>query len=67
MLETFGPEGPIELAPFDPLALADAIERVIDDRTDRERRAALGLELAAQRTWSRAAEQLETAVLGWLR
>ncbi len=27
----FGADGPVELAPFDPLALADALERLLDD------------------------------------
>jgi glycosyltransferase involved in cell wall biosynthesis len=65
MRETFGAEGPIALAPFDPLALAAMIERLLDDEADRERRATAGLALAAERTWPQASEQLEAAMLGW--
>jgi glycosyltransferase involved in cell wall biosynthesis len=66
MLATFGADGPIALAEFDPLALAATIERLLDDADERARRSAAGLELAATRTWPRAAEQLEAALLGWL-
>lgn len=66
MLETFGAHGPIALAEFDPLSIARAIGDLLDDRAERERRASAGLELAAQRTWARAAEQLEGAMQGWL-
>jgi len=66
MMETFGPRGPIALAEFDPLSVAGAIGDLLDDAAERERRAAAGLELAAGRTWPRAAEQLETAMRRWL-
>jgi len=59
MRETFGPEPPMELVAFDPLALADGIERVLDDPELRADRARAGLELAAGRTWDRAAGQVE--------
>jgi glycosyltransferase involved in cell wall biosynthesis len=65
MTETFGRHGPIALAEFDPLSVAGAIGDLLDDAAERERRAAAGLELAAGRTWPRAAEQLETAIRGW--
>ena len=59
MLATFGADGPIRLADFDPLALADAIERLLDDEAERARRSAAGIELVERRTWSAAAQQLE--------
>ena len=62
MLSTFGPEGPILLAGFDPLALADAIERLLDDPADRARRSEWGVRFVAGRTWSGAAEQLEAGL-----
>jgi len=55
----FGADGPLLLAPFDPLAIAGAIERLLDDRGERARRAAQGLELARGRTWSAAADAVE--------
>ena len=60
MRATFGDDGPVVLAGPDPLALADALERVLDTPGDR---AAAGLELVASRTWERAAEQVEAALV----
>jgi glycosyltransferase involved in cell wall biosynthesis len=62
MLATFGAGGPISLAPFDPLAIADAIERLLDDLELRMGHVRDGLELAATRTWPRAAEQVEAGL-----
>ena len=61
MLATFGAGGPVALAEPDPLALADALEQALDDPGERP---AAGLGLAAQRTWSRAAELLEPVLRG---
>jgi glycosyltransferase involved in cell wall biosynthesis len=66
MRATFGEGGPIALAPFDPVALAGAITRLLDDDAERERRAAAGLALADARTWPAAAAQLDAAIRGWL-
>jgi glycosyltransferase involved in cell wall biosynthesis len=66
MRATFGEDGPIALAPFDPVALAGAITRLLDDDAERERRAAAGLALAGARTWPAAAAQLDAAIRGWL-
>jgi glycosyltransferase involved in cell wall biosynthesis len=62
MLATFGADGPIELADFDPLAIATAIERLLDDLELRAQRMRDGLDLAATRTWARAAEQVEAGL-----
>jgi glycosyltransferase involved in cell wall biosynthesis len=59
MRATFGADGPLLLAPLDPLALADAIEALLDDPPERERRAELGRELARGRTWAAAGETVE--------
>ena len=59
MVSTFGDRDAVELAPFDPIALAEAIERVLDDPALRARRANTGLELVAGRTWAAAAEQVQ--------
>ena len=66
MVATFGEDGPIALARPDPMALCSAIERLMDDDHERARRSAAGVEYAARRTWPRAAEQLETALVRWL-
>jgi O-antigen biosynthesis protein len=62
MRATFGAEGPVELAAFDPLAICAAIERLLDDLVLRAERARAGTELAAGRTWARAAEQVEAGL-----
>lgn len=66
MLATFGADGPVALAAFDPLALADALEGLLDDGAGRAARSAAGLAFVAERTWPRAAQQLEAAVVEWL-
>jgi len=55
----FGADGPLLLAALDPIALADAIEGLLDDPARRDRRAARGLEFAAGRTWSAAVDRIE--------
>lgn len=56
------PSGAVELAAFEPLALADALERLLTDPQLRERRRAAGVAWAAQRTWPRAAAQVEAGL-----
>jgi glycosyltransferase involved in cell wall biosynthesis len=64
--DAYPPDGSVELAPFDPGAMADAIARLLDDPALRARRAAAGLARARERTWKRTgtqiAEQLTTAL-----
>jgi glycosyltransferase involved in cell wall biosynthesis len=62
MRDTFGAGGPVELAPFDPLGLCDAIERLLDDLVLRAERSRAGAELVSTRTWARAAEQVEAGL-----
>ena len=57
MLATFGRDGPIVLADFDPLAIADAIEGVLGAP-----RSTTGVEWVASRTWENAAAQLEAGL-----
>jgi|GEM_PF-88919 len=58
----FGADGPVELAPFEPVALADAIERLLDNEAAWTRASAAGLEFVAARTWDRAAEQVDAGL-----
>jgi glycosyltransferase involved in cell wall biosynthesis len=67
MVETFGAADALELAAPDPLALAAAIERLLDDPELRARRIAAGLALTASRTWDHAAGQVETGLRAALR
>jgi len=58
----FGRSGPLELAELNPLAIADALERLLSDRERWEFRSQAGLEFARVHTWDRAAEQLDSAI-----
>ena len=62
MRACFGADGPMVLARFDPLALADAIELLLDDRAQRDLRVRQGLDLAAGRTWSAASARVEAGL-----
>ena len=55
----FGADGPLELAPPDPVELAERMLRMLDDDGLRDRRARAGLEFVADKTWDHAASQLE--------
>ena len=63
----FGPDGPIELAPLDPLALADAIERLLDDPQLRERRSREGIAFVADHTWEHSTDAVEAGLRNALR
>jgi glycosyltransferase involved in cell wall biosynthesis len=63
----FGAGGPIELAELDPIALAVAIERLLDDPALRERRSQEGIAFVAGHTWEHATDQIETGLRGALR
>jgi glycosyltransferase involved in cell wall biosynthesis len=62
MLDTFGADGPLELAEPDPIALCRAIEALLDDPARRDTGSQAGLELMAERTWGRAARQVEVGL-----
>jgi glycosyltransferase involved in cell wall biosynthesis len=55
-------EGTLELALHDPGAVADAIERLLDDLALRAERARGGLELAGDRSWAAASADVEAAL-----
>jgi glycosyltransferase involved in cell wall biosynthesis len=67
MRATFGDDGPMELAAPDPLAMCDAIERLLDDAALRADRSGAGTRLAAGRTWPSAAAQVEAGLRQALR
>jgi glycosyltransferase involved in cell wall biosynthesis len=62
MSTTFGEDGPIALAPMDPLAITDTIERLLDDLLERAERSRAGAALVAGRTWVGAAEDVEAGL-----
>jgi glycosyltransferase involved in cell wall biosynthesis len=67
VLTTFGSDSPLELSEPDPLSLCDALERLLDEPGLRARAAAAGLQLLAERTWEKAAEQVEEGLRVALR
>jgi len=59
----FGSDGgPLALAPLDPVALADALERLLDDRAEWERRSRTGIEFVASHTWDVATDEVEAGL-----
>jgi hypothetical protein len=62
MLATFGAGGPVTLAGIDPLAVADAIERLLGDLALRAERSRAGIAWVAGRTWDAAAVQVEAGL-----
>jgi glycosyltransferase involved in cell wall biosynthesis len=63
----FGRDGPLDLAPLDPQAIADALERLIVDRERSERRSREGVEFVASHTWDHATDEIEAGLRHALR
>jgi glycosyltransferase involved in cell wall biosynthesis len=63
----FGEDGPLDLAPLEPQALADALERLIVDRERAERRSREGIEFVASHTWEQATDEVEAGLRHALR
>jgi glycosyltransferase involved in cell wall biosynthesis len=63
----FGSAGPLELAPLDPIAIADALERLLDNRERWEQCSRSGLEHVAEHTWDKATEEVERGLRRALR
>jgi glycosyltransferase involved in cell wall biosynthesis len=63
----FGERGPLELAPLDPIAIADALERLLDDEPLWDRRSRHGIEFVASHTWDRATTEVEAGLRHALR
>ncbi|HEY5198063.1 MAG TPA: glycosyltransferase [Solirubrobacteraceae bacterium] len=58
----FGPDGPLELAPLNPVRIADRLERLVDDRELWERRSREGIEFVASHTWDHATDEVEAGL-----
>lgn len=64
----FGADGgPLELAPLDPVRIAEALERLLDDRQRWEQRSRAGIEFVASHTWERATNEVEEGLRHALR
>ena len=62
-----GRDGGIELAEPDPIAIADAIERLLEDRDLWERRSRNGLAQVSEASWDDAAREVERGLREALR
>jgi glycosyltransferase involved in cell wall biosynthesis len=58
----FGAEGPLDLAPLEPRAIADALERLILDRERSARLSRKGIEFVGSHTWERATDEVEAGL-----
>jgi glycosyltransferase involved in cell wall biosynthesis len=63
----FGKSGPLELAELNPIAIADALERLLGDRALWEQRSRAGLECVKLQSWDRAADAVEAGIRHALR
>jgi glycosyltransferase involved in cell wall biosynthesis len=63
----FGEDGPLDLAPLEPQAIADALERLLVDRERTERRSREGIEFVASHTWEQATDEVEAGLRHALR
>lgn len=62
VVKAFGRDGPVDFAPLDPIAIADALERLLGDPALRAACARGGETLRAERTWDHAAAQVEAGL-----
>lgn len=58
----FGADGPVDLASADPVALADAIEALLDDEAHWRARSNAGLAFVADASWDAAAQRVEAGL-----
>lgn len=63
----FGSDGPLELAPLNPTAIADAMQRLIEDHDLLAERSRAGRRFVADHTWDHATDQVEAALRHALR
>jgi glycosyltransferase involved in cell wall biosynthesis len=63
----FGSDGPLELSPLDPQPIADALERLLDDREHWDQRSREGIEFVASHTWEHATDEVEAGLRHALR
>lgn len=63
----FGADGPVDLAAADPVALADAMEALLDDQQHWHDKSEAGLASVADANWAHAAVQVEAGLREALR
>jgi glycosyltransferase involved in cell wall biosynthesis/GT2 family glycosyltransferase len=63
----FGDSGPLELAPLEPAAIADALEHLLDDESLWRERSRAGIDFVASHTWDHATDEVEAGLRHALR
>lgn len=63
----FGAGGPLELAALDPIAIADSLERLLDDPELWQHRSQEGKVFVASHSWEHAADEVEAGIRHALR
>jgi glycosyltransferase involved in cell wall biosynthesis len=63
----FGADGPLDLAPLEPQAIADRLERLLADPGHWQRRSREGIEFVASHTWEQATDEVEAGLRHALR
>jgi glycosyltransferase involved in cell wall biosynthesis/GT2 family glycosyltransferase len=63
----FGDSGVLELAPLEPNAIADALQRLLEDRALWRERSRAGIEFVASHTWDHATDEVEAGLRHALR
>jgi glycosyltransferase involved in cell wall biosynthesis len=63
----FGADGPLDLAPLEPQAIADRLERLLADPEHWRRRSEEGIEFVASHTWEQATDEVEAGLRHALR
>ena len=63
----FGSDGPLELAALDSNALADSMQRLLEDEAEWEERSRRGIEFVASHTWDHATNEVEAGLRRALR
>jgi glycosyltransferase involved in cell wall biosynthesis/GT2 family glycosyltransferase len=63
----FADSGALELAPLEPGAIADALERLLDDESLWRERSRAGIDFVASHTWDHAADEVEAGLRHALR
>jgi O-antigen biosynthesis protein len=63
----FGADGPLELVPLDSNAMADSMQRLLEDEAEWQERSRGGIDFVASHTWDQATDEVEAGLRHALR